>query len=281
MTSLMRELREIVADYGTHRDLLWQFVLRDLRVRYKQAVMGFLWVLIVPALLVGAGLVVRVAMQGGALDALEPATIGSISLRSVLWAAFSTAMSTGTGSLVGNPTLVGKIRFPREVLPLATVLATSVDLSLGLLVLGLMLPLLGGTLSPALLWLPVLLAILAAGTVGLVLALSAANLFFRDVRYLVQASLSVGVLVTPVFYSLGELGAGAAAWLALNPLTPILEGAALVVLEAHDLAQPVIRNGSMLWDPMWLARSAALAVAGLAVASLLFHRAEDLFAERV
>lgn len=281
MTSLARDLREIADDYSRHRDLLWQFVLRDLRVRYKQAAMGFLWALFLPLLLVGAGVLVRLAMAGSTAARLEPGLIGSIALRSVVWAGFSAALSFGTASLVANATLVGKIYFPREVLPVASVLSTTVDVAIGLLVLACAAPWLGATPSPALLWVPVLLLVGLIGTTALVLLLSAANLFFRDVKYLVQAMLSVGVLLTPVFYTPRELGPRGAALIGWNPLTPLLEGLSLAVFRGHDLSRPLLEDGVRLWSPASLGVTTGAALLGLLVASLIFHRAEALFAERV
>lgn len=279
--SIATDIREIAHDYSTHRDLLWQFVLRDVRIRYKQAAMGFLWALFLPLLLIGAGLVLRLALanRGGAV--LAPGTLGPIALGSVLWAGFSAAVGFGTGSLTGNATLVGKIHFPREVLPVAAVCANGLDMLVGLGLLALLMPWLDAVASPALLWVPVLLLLLFGMTVALVLVLSAANLFFRDVKYLVQALLTVGVLVTPVFYAPSELGARASQWIALNPLTPIVEGMRLAVFRGHDLARTLVMDGMVVWSPLWLVRAAVSATLGLVIASLIFHRAEELFAERV
>lgn len=279
--SIAADLREIAHDYSTHRDLLWQFVLRDVRIRYKQAAMGFLWALFLPLLLVGAGLVLRLTLARRGDSILAPDTLGAVALGSVLWAGFSAAVSFGTGSLTGNATLVGKIHFPREVLPLAAVLANGFDTLVGLGLLAVLMPWLGGVASPALLWVPVLLLLLLGTTTALVLVLSAANLFFRDVKYLVQAMLTVGVLFTPVFYTPTELGERASRWLALNPLTPILEGMRLAVLRGHDLARPLVEGGIVVWSPATLAVAALTAAAGLLLASLIFHRAEELFAERI
>lgn len=279
--AILSDLAEIAQDYATHRDLLWQLVLRDLRVRYKQAALGFLWALFMPALLVLAGLLFRQAMGGDAGSGVASGAVGGLALRSLLWANFAAAVSFGTASLVGNATLVGKIYFPREVLPLAAVLSSAVDGLVGVLVLASALPWLGGRLSAALLWIPLLLVLLLVLASGMALALSAANLFFRDVKYIVQALLTVGVFFTPVFYTAAELP-GASAWiLRCNPLAPLLDGAQLAVFGGHNLARPLIDGGTPVWSPAWLGYSAALAVAGLVIASVLFHRVEDAFAERL
>ncbi len=275
------ELREIARDYATHRDLLAQFVLRDVRIRYKQAAMGLLWALFLPLMLVGAGMLVRLAIASAAGTHLGSGAVGALAVSAVIWAGFSAAVSFGTGSLVSNSTLVSKIQFPREVLPVAAVLASAADTLVGLLLLACLLPWLGGVATPALLWVPLLLVLLLALTLALVLLLSAANLFFRDVKYLVQAMLTVGVLFTPVFYSRAEVGSRAAGWLAWNPLTPILEGVRLALFRGHGLAGRFVENGIVVWSPWMLVGAATTALVGLVLASLAFHRAEALFAERI
>jgi ABC-type polysaccharide/polyol phosphate export permease len=279
VTGALKDLREVARDYAAYRDLLWQFVLRDVRIRYKQAVMGFLWALLMPLLLVAAGLLVRQALAAPSGGVISDA--GSIAVRSVLWSTFAAAISFGTASLVGNSTLVGKIYFPREVLPMAAVLANAFDGAIAGAVVTAALPWLGATWSPAMLWVPVLLAVLFVLTAAAALALSAANLFYRDVKYLVQALLTVGVLFTPVFYVPADVGATAARVLAFNPLTPILEGMRLAVFEGHNLARPLAEGGIVVWSPWGLVYAAALAAGGLVAASVYFHRAEDVFAERI
>lgn len=279
--SIAAELREIAGDYATHRDLLAQFILRDVRIRYKQAAMGLLWALFLPLMLVGAGLLVRLAIASASGVSVSSDALGSLAVSGVIWAGFSAAVSFGTGSLVSNSTLVGKVQFPREVLPVAAVLASVVDTLVGLALLAALLPWLGGVASPALVWVPFLLLLLLGLTLALVLLLSAANLFFRDVKYLVQALLTVGVLFTPVFYSPAEVGARAAGWLAWNPLTPILEGVRLALFRGHGLGGRFVENGITVWSPWMLVTATATAVVGLVVASIAFHRAEELFAERI
>lgn len=276
-------LREIAEEYLGHRDLLWQLVLRDVRVRYAQAAMGFLWALFMPVMLLFAGALLRSAVASPP----DPHSgMAAVALRGILWSTFSTALAYGTGSLVSNATLVGKIYFPREVLPVAAVLSSLVDGLVGGVVLALALPWLGGRLTPALLWVPLLLSLLVLTAIALALFLSAANLFFRDVKYIVQALLSVGLFFTPVLFSLGEMRGAAATLLPFNPLTGLLEGVRLAVLEGHNLAVPLLvdagpRGMVVSWAPWMLAWSAGWAVTGLILASLLFHHLEGDFAERV
>jgi len=278
---IIADFAEIARDYITYRDLLWQLVLRDVRIRYKQAVMGFLWALFMPTLLVLAGLLVRIAVADSAQPGLGAPGIGGIAARGVLWATFAAAVSFGTASLVGNAVLVGKIYFPREVLPVAAVLSNAFDGLIGGVVVAIAAPFLGAQATLALLWVPVLVVLLLLLAVGVVLAFSALNLFFRDVKYIVQALMTVGVLFTPVFYRSTDLGATGARLIAYNPLSPVLEGVRLSVFWGHNLLEPLVVDGLTAWSPWMLWYSAALGIGGILLASLAFHRAEGIFAERV
>ncbi len=273
-------VREIAGDYARYRDLLVQFVVRDVKIRYKQAVMGFGWAIFMPLLIVLSGTVVRYAMAHLAGERLAGSAIAALTLKALPWSFFVGAIGFAQVSLIGNPNLVTKIYFPREVLPLAAVLAQGLDSSVGAAAVALLLPFLGARLSPALLWVPVLVALLFLVTTALALFLSAANLFFRDVKYIVQILLTFGIFFTPVFYEPVMLGPTGARLVMLNPLSTILEGLRLAVVEGHNLLIPLATaSGVPVWSPWDLAYAAAWAIGGLAVASLLFHRLETLFAE--
>jgi lipopolysaccharide transport system permease protein len=119
-------------------------------------------------------------------------------------------------------------------------------------------------------------------TTGACLFLACANLFFRDVKYIVQVLVIFGIFFTPVFFDPASLGPTAGPIVALNPLTPVLEGLRLSILEGHNLLTPLLNErGDTLWQPWYLAYGSAWAVAVLAGSSLLFHRSEFVFAEYV
>jgi ABC-type polysaccharide/polyol phosphate export permease len=278
---ILADYAEIGRDYFTYRDLLWQLILRDVKIRYKQAVMGFMWALFMPTLIVAAGLIVRLAIADSADAGFDLSGVGAIAARGVLWATFAAAVSFGTASLVGNSTLVAKIYFPREVLPVAAVFSNAFDGLIGGAVVAVVAPFLGARATLALIWVPVLVFLLLLLAIGVSLAFSAANLFFRDVKYIVQAVMTVGVLFTPVFYTSSDLGETGARIIAYNPLTPVLEGVRLAAFEGHNLLRPLLVDGVVAWSPWMLGYALALAVGGLLFASLVFHRAEGIFAERV
>ena len=280
--SLLYDLAEICREYWQYRHLMYEMTLRDIRIRYKQTVMGFAWAILMPATVVLAGLVVRYVMARLSGEPLGNGMLAVV-VKSVPWAFFVGAIAFSTGSLLANKDLVSKIYFPREVFPLSAILTQSFDTTIGAIAIALVLPFLGVEVSPLLLWVPILGVLLFLLTAAMGLLLSCANLFFRDVKYIVQVLLSFGIFFTPVFFEPAMLGPAGAKLIMLNPVAPILEGLRLVVVEQHNLLVPLVvseAGGEILaWSPWYLAYSASWAVFGLVASSLLFHRMEFLFAE--
>jgi lipopolysaccharide transport system permease protein len=255
-------------DLGQYRELLFILTQRDIRIRYKQSVMGFAWAVLMPILIVGSGIIVMVAFSAVSGKAINKIDVLSVAVKAVPWAFFVGAVRFATNSLVMNKELVTKIYFPREILPLASILASLFDFVVASGVLVIILLFCGIAGSIQLLWVPLLLALLILFTAGLGMLLACANLFFRDVKYLVEVILTYGIFFTPVFYSSSTLGK----WeplLLLNPVGPILEG---------------LRNTIVLHkvpDLSWLAYSAVCACLGYSISWKIFQRAEPSFAESV
>ena len=215
-----------------------QLVIQDLRVRYKQAVLGAAWALFMPALVVLSGMLVRFAMAQMTAGSFDRTTVAALALKGLGWGFFAGAIGMATPSLAANANLVSKVYFPREMLPVATVLAQGVDTLVGSLLLLTLAPWLGVPLSTGLLWVPLLLALLFCLTTAVALLLSCANVFFRDVKYIVQVLLTFGIFFTPVFYEPAMLGPTGAHLVMLNPLAPLLEGMRLAVLDGQNLLLP-------------------------------------------
>ena len=279
--TVLGDLREIVAEMRECGDLVHQLTLRDIRIRYKQAALGFAWALLMPMVIVLAGLAIRAAIAYAAGAQLSTHQIGAMAVKAVPWAFFVGCINMGTPSLLANMQLVTKIYFPREVLPLAAVLAQSFDSAIGAALVTLVLPLFGVGVSLQLLWVPLLLVCLWTFSAACVLFLSCANLFFRDVKYLVQVFLTFGIFVTPVLMDASMFGPKGAAVIMLNPIAPMLEGLRLTIIEQHNLLQPYMAPGTnfVVWHPWYLAYAVGWAVLGLLGSALLFHRSERRFAE--
>ncbi|RIL01396.1 MAG: hypothetical protein DCC71_17815 [Proteobacteria bacterium] len=280
------ELAELARDVFAHRELLAQITLRDVRIRYTQAVMGFGWAVLMPAMIVGAGLMIRWAMAHVSGERLDGSVAFGLALKALPWAFFVGAIGFAVNSLTGNFELVTKVAFPRIVLPIAAVLTQAIDTAVGgaaLLVAG---PLLGAGVGASWLWVPPLALLALALTSAAAIFLACANLFFRDVKYLVQIFLTFGIFFTPVFFEPAMLGATGAELLMLNPLSPILEGLRLAVAENHDLARSLVSADAqgravLAWSPWYLAYAGAVAALGLFASALVFRRLERLFAEHL
>ena len=257
-------LGEIVA----RRDLLVMLVWREIKVKYKQSVMGFLWAILMPALIVSAGVIVKYAYASLSAKPLQTSDVISVAVRSVPWAFFVASIRFASTSLVSNANLVTKIYMPRVIFPIAAVLSQLIDLGIATVVLAVFLLFTGAHVSVQMLWLPLLLGIMVLLVTGMAIFLSAAALFFRDVKYIVEVIMTFAIFFTPVFYDVSMLGRWAHILL-LNPVAPLLEG-----ISAAVLGRPMPVGG-------WVLYSAVVAVIGFVGALAFFKRTEPYFAESV
>lgn len=261
---MKEELRELYK----YRELLYMMMYRDIKVRYKQSVIGFLWAILMPTLIVLAGVVVRFGFALTAGKHLETAEIAAVAVKSVPWAFLVSSIKFSCSSLTNNAPLVTKIYFPKEIFPLGAILASFFDLCVASAALLVLLFVLRTGWSVELLCVPVLLLILVLLATGIGMTVSAASLFFRDVKYIVDVGLTFGIFFTPVFYDLGMFGEKGE-WLLLNPVAPILEG----------LTACIIRHQGP--DPYWLAYSVAFALVMVLSGYVFFKHLEPAFAESI
>jgi ABC-type polysaccharide/polyol phosphate export permease len=279
-----QDLVDGIRDTWRARDLIVQLAKRDIRIRYKEAVMGFLWALVMPVMVILSGLIIRTALSRATGGAIDRSVVLGLGLKGILWGFFSAALGTGTTTLTSGGNLVSKIYFPRAALPIATTITAGLDATIALAALALAAPWLGVRWSGALAWVPILACLLVLMTTAAVLFFSCANVFFRDVKYLVQMGLTFGIFLTPVFFEPAMLG-GNAPYLMLNPLAPILEGLVLAVRDGHNLLVPLVEPGPagpmVMWSPWYLGYSAAWAGGGLFIAAAIFRRAEFHLADFV
>jgi lipopolysaccharide transport system permease protein len=280
--TILRDLLEIAGDFARYHELLTELTTRDLRIRYKQAVMGVAWAVLTPLVVVLAGWVVRVAFSYLSGAPVARAELAGVALKSVGWSFFVGALGFSTASIPANIALVTKVYFPRELLPVSALLTQMVDTAVGAAALLVLLPFFGVRLTPALLWVVPLVVLLVLVTLAISLIASCANVFFRDARHLVQLVISFGIFFTPVFFDAASVGPRGARLLMLNPLAPILEGLRFAVVDGHNLATPLVSaSGTTLWSPWTLAYAAVCAIVGAAASAIVFHRAEFKFAEYV
>jgi len=277
-----RVLAGVARDMVSYRELLLELTMRDLRIRYKQSVLGLLWAILTPLVVVLAGVIIKVAFASLAGRGVAPAELAGLAVKSIGWTFFIGALGFGTASLTANLALVTKVYFPRELLPISTVVTQAVDSSIGAAALLVLFPILGlGHLAGAG-WLLLIVLLLVALTVAIVLLASCANVFYRDVRHVVQLVTSFGIFFSPVFFDLSAFGARGVRILALNPLTGLLEGARLALVSGHDLSVPLYgANGTVVWSLAYLLYAGVFAVIALLVSTVVFRRASANFADFV
>ncbi len=279
--------REMVQEIVEYRQLLFQMTLRDVRIRYKQAVMGFGWAIFMPMMIVGAGLLIKMVMAQMSGGRLEVASVGSMMIKALPWSFFIGAVSFATNSLTSNAGLVAKIYFPREIFPLSATLAQMFDSTIGGIMLGVILfGFMKIGISIEILWIFPLVLLLLMFTIGAGLFLSCTNLFFRDVKYIVQVLITFGIFFTPVFYDAVNLGPVGSRILMLNPLAPILEGLRLSIVDHHNLTHSLIVAAAsgqevVVWHPSYLLYSAIWAIVLFFGSWAIFHKLESIFAEYV
>jgi lipopolysaccharide transport system permease protein len=251
-----------------YRNLLWMLTLRDIKIRYKQTVMGFLWAVFMPLMIVCAGLLIKKGFSIVSGKPMDLAELSSVSIKALPYSFFIASVRFATGSLIGNSSLVTKIYFPREVFPVAAVLANLFDFLLGSMVLIVILAVAGFQVNFQVIWVPFLVFSLIVFTMALGMILSCANLFFRDVKYIVEVLVTFAIFFTPVFYDASLFGEWAPVLL-LNPVGAILENINNVVILQRSP------------DMFWLLYSVLWSFGGLLVSWSIFHKLEYLFAERI
>lgn len=254
-----------------YRELLTFLVWREIKVRYKQTVLGMVWIILQPVV----SMVVFSLLFGRLLNVPSGGVPYPIFAYAALlpWNYFAGALSRSSTSLVGNAHLITKVYFPRLLIPISAVLSGLIDFAVAFLVLiGLMLyyritPTLAVTLLPAL----VLLAMLTA--LGFGLWLSALNVRFRDINYVVPFLVQIWMFLTPVIYGSTLIPERFRFLLGLNPMTGVVEGFRWALLgQAASASQ----------SPGWIfALSLGIVTIALASGLVFFRGTERTFADIV
>jgi ABC-type polysaccharide/polyol phosphate export permease len=214
-----------MAELVQYRQLVATLVVRELKVRYKRSVLGLLWTMLNPLLLMVVYTVVFATIMRA------PQRNFAIFLLSGLlpWLFFSTSVLQGLNSILANQELIRKVRLPQAVFPLSVVGSNLVNFTLSLAPLLLLMAVLRQPFTPALLFLPVGMLILTVFASGVTLLFSTFTVFFRDVRHLTEVLLQMLLYLSPVLYDLQMLGERSEWWfrafrlfLRLNPVSYLL-----------------------------------------------------------
>jgi homopolymeric O-antigen transport system permease protein len=247
-----------------YRELFAFLVWRDIKIRYRQTLLGGLWAVLQPfiAMLIFSFIFNRLAhveSDGPPYKLFAYAGLAP-------WTFFSTSVTQSSNSLLANHQLVSKIYFPRIFIPLGAIGALLLDLMLSLGLFSVMMLYYRWPVTPALLWLPLfmLAAVLAAAGSGL--TLSALNVSFRDVKYVVPFMVQMGLFVTPVIYPARYIPHRWQILMGLNPMAGVVIG---------------FRHALLGTPASWAVMGLSMAVSLFLFASglLIFRRMENRFAD--
>jgi ABC-2 type transport system permease protein/lipopolysaccharide transport system permease protein len=250
------------------RELTITIAERDLRVRYKQAVLGIVWAVIAPVVMMIAFTVLFNRFAKVNTGGVPYALFSYLGL--LPWTFFSSSISSGGLSLVTNNELLNKLYCPREVFPIAAIADATVDALIATCVLALLFPITGFAPKAQIYYLPLLLMVMTMFTLGVTLAVSAVVVYARDLRLVLPLAIQVGLFVTPVVYGTSSISTSKVFLLvfsALNPLVPVIDGLRDSVLKG------VAPNG------ISLAVGAASSLIYLIGGFLLFKRLETGMAD--
>ncbi|HEU4943713.1 MAG TPA: ABC transporter permease [Solirubrobacterales bacterium] len=211
-----------------YRDLAYQIAARDVTVRYRQTGLGAAWAVLQPVgfMIVFSLIFGRVA--GVSSDGLPYALFSLAAL--VPWTFFANALLLGSESLVSNSALVSKIYFPRIFMPAGAIAAGLVDLGISLVILFAVVLVYGLIPPVAILVLPFLVVIMLAAVLGATAALSAVNVRYRDVKYVIPFALQMWLFATPVVYPSSLIEEPWRTLTAINPMVGVIEGFRWAVL---------------------------------------------------
>lgn len=254
-------------DLWEYRELLYFLTWRDIKVRYKQTVLGAAWAVIQPFLTM-----VVFSLFFGKLAQVPsddiPYPIFSYAAL-VPWTFFANGLNQSSTSLVASANLIRKVYFPRLVVPISAVISGGVDFALAFVVLLGMMAFYGIVPTAAVIWLPLLLLLALVTSLGVGLWLTAMNVQFRDVRYAVPFLIQAWMFATPIAYPSSLLDEPWRTVYGINPMAGVVEGFRWALLGTETAPGPIILV------------SALVAVGLLVSGAYYFRRMEKTFADVV
>jgi lipopolysaccharide transport system permease protein len=257
----------------SYRELLFFLVWRDVKVRYKQTLLGAAWAILQPLAAMVVFTIFFGRLAGVGSDGLPYPLFSYAGL--LPWTFFAQGLSQSSDSLVGSQNLIKKVYFPRLVIPTSSVLGGLVDFALAFVVLVGMMAWYRVAPTAAVFALPLLLLLAFATALGVGMWLSALNVQYRDVKYVVPFFIQLWLFVTPVIYPTSHVTAklaelGLPAWVyGLNPMAGVVEGFRWALLGTGNAPGPI------------LAASAAVAALLVVSGAYYFRRMEKTFADVV
>ena len=256
-----------IKELWAYRELLYFLVWRDVKVRYKQTALGAAWAIIQPVMTMVVfslffGRLAKIPSDGVPYPIFSYAAL-------VPWTFFANGLTQSSNSLVGSANLITKVYFPRLTIPIATVLSGVVDFILAFAVLLVMMFLYGISPTRNVIWLPLFLLLALVTALGVGMWLSAMNVQFRDVRFVVPFIVQFWLLATPIAYPSSLLSEPWRTLYGLNPMVGVVEGFRWAMLGTNTAP------GTSIFV------SGAVALILLLSGSFYFRRMEKTFADVV
>lgn len=255
-----------VRELWEYRDLLYFLVRRDVSIRYRQTLIGTVWAILQPLLLAAVFSVFLGHYADVPSGAGVPYPVFAVT-GMVMWLYFSQAMQFASDSTVASRELIGKVWFPRMIIPIAAVLPPAIDFVPAFGVAFVVMLIYGVVPPVQILLIPLLAVLTLTVALGIGLWLSALNVRYRDIRLAVPFLVLVGLFVTPIVYPFDVVPEAAKAFYALNPMVGVLETYRWMLFPDADWP------GTLLLVP--LATSVLLLISG----AVYFSRAERDFAD--
>jgi lipopolysaccharide transport system permease protein len=256
-----------IVELWENRELLRFLIWRDIKVRYKQTALGALWAIIQPVMTmivfsIFFGKLGKMPSDGVPYPIFTFAAL-------VPWTLFVYGLTQATNSLVSSSNLIKKVYFPRLIIPVATVLAGVIDFLLAFAVLLVLMLFYGITPTLNILWLPIFLLLTIISSLAVSLWLSALNVEYRDIRYVIPFLTQIWLFATPIAYSSSLLGEPWRSVYGLNPMVGVVEGFRWALLGTNT------RPGMMA------VVSALAALILLISGAFYFRRMERTFADKI
>ena len=257
-----------LSDLWAYRELIYFLTWRDIKVRYKQSVLGILWAILKPFM---AMVVFTIFFGNFAKIPSDGIPYPIFSYTATLpWELFATALSVASRSMVANSNMISKIYFPRMIVPLASVMSSVVDFFIGFIILIGMMIYYGFTPTLATLWLPLLILLALITALGVGFWTSALMVRYRDMGYIMPFISNLWMYLTPVVYSSTMIPEKWRLIYFLNPMTGVVEGFRYALLGTA-------RSGSV----GMILLSAVIAIIILITGMFYFRRMEKQFADMI
>jgi lipopolysaccharide transport system permease protein len=216
-------------EFWEFRELLYFLIWRDIKVKYKQTILGAAWAILQPLITMVIFSIIFGRLAGVPSDGVDYPVFSFVAL--VPWTFFAGGVSLGANTLVSNPEMIRKIYFPRLTMPTSAVLSGLVDFSIAFVTLIFLLYFFGFSPTINIIWLPLFLIQAIMSALGTTYWLSALNVQFRDVRYIVPFLIQIWLFITPVAYSSSLISAPWQLVYAINPMAGVIEGFRWAILD--------------------------------------------------